>query len=161
VSTVVAIAYRDRDTAVRVMETLAGLQKRGEIRLEDAVIAERRGDGSIAVDQGINALKRGATHGLIWGGIIGTAFLVPIAGLALGAAAGAIEGAIRDYGLDDDFVEKTSAALKPGGAAVFLLVAKAKPEPVIAALRPFGGILIQSSLSPEAEAMLRVKLEDI
>jgi uncharacterized membrane protein len=161
VSTVVAIAYRDRSTAVDVMETLAKLQKRGEIRLEDAVIAERKADGSIDVDQGINALKRGTTHGLIWGGIIGTTFLVPIAGLALGAAAGAIEGAIRDYGLDDDFVEKTSAALAPGGAALFLLVAKAKPEPVIAAIRPYGGVLIESSLSPEAEAMLRVKLEDI
>jgi uncharacterized membrane protein len=45
--------------------------------------------------------------------------------------------------------------LQPGSAAVFLLVRKATADKVVPALAQYGGRIIQTSLSTEAEEHLR------
>lgn len=44
--------------------------------------------------------------------------------ILLGAASGAISGALSDYGVNDDFMKQLSETLKPGNADLFLLIKK-------------------------------------
>jgi uncharacterized membrane protein len=160
-SAIVVLAYRDRSTAMAAMDALVALQTEGALRLDDAVFVERDSDGRVRVEQstGHQFGKRTGT-GAVLGGVVGALFFVPVIGVAAGAAAG-IAAALRDHGLDDDFVKRTGEALAPGSAALFLLVAKADRARVIAAIKHFDALVIETSLPPDAEALLRVQLEDI
>jgi Protein of unknown function (DUF1269) len=54
--------------------------------------------------------------------LIGVLFLKPIIGVALGAASGALGGALTDYGINDSFMKELTSTLKPGNAAMFVLI---------------------------------------
>src|SRR4051795_13654989 len=87
-SNLVAIAYDDLDTAQQVVSNISRAQAAHEIELEDLVIIERRGDGKIKLHQPSMA-GAGAAGGALWGGLIGLIFLMPLFGMAIGAARGA------------------------------------------------------------------------
>jgi Protein of unknown function (DUF1269) len=56
-------------------------------------------------------------------------------------------------------VKDLSAQLQPNSSAIFILVRNVSPDKVIAALRPYGHTILQSSLSKEAEEDLRANLK--
>ena len=72
----------------RSCQTSAVAQAAHEIELDDLVIVERRGDGKIKLHQPSMA-GAGAAGGALWGGLIGLIFLMPLFGMAIGAATGA------------------------------------------------------------------------
>lgn len=157
VSTLVAIAYPNVDTAKQALTTLARLQKERLIELEDAVIA-RNDDGKIKLDQALNTTAAGALRGAFWGGLIGMLFLMPIASMAIGAASGAHSGKLSDYGVDDKFVKEVGAEVTPGTAALFVLIKKSTPDKVIAEMKQFGGAVLRTNLSDDAEQRLQAAL---
>ena len=62
-------------------------------------------------------------------------FLMPLAGTALGAAAGALSGALADVGINDTFMKEAAQTLQSGDAALFLLIRKVTADKVLAACR--------------------------
>ena len=158
-STLVAVSYPDADTAKKVRERLIELQRTNLITIADAAVAEHRQDGRIKLHQLISTTGRGAVWGGLWGGLIGMLFLSPLLGAAVGAAAGAAGGASADIGVDDHFMRDVGAKLQPGGAALFLLVTQSTPDKVIAEVAPYGGEILQTSLSASAEDELREAVE--
>ena len=158
-SNLVAVAFEDRATAEEVMGTLARLQKEHAIELEDAVIVTRDDKGKVKLHQSNKLAASGAVGGALWGGLIGLIFFVPLFGMALGAATGAATGALTDVGVDDKFMKELGEKLKPGGAAVFVLVHRSTPDKVLPEIAPFGGEVIHTSLDNEAEERLRHILE--
>ena len=154
-SNLIAVAYPDVETAEKVRALLADLQKQKLIQVEDAVVVERQEDGRVKLHQAVNATGAGAVGGALWGGLIGLIFFMPFLGAAIGGATGAAVGSAQDFGVDDDFMRRVGENLTPGAAALFALVQDAVPEKVIPQIAPFGGQLIQTSLSAEAEAHLR------
>ncbi|MER7573081.1 DUF1269 domain-containing protein [Streptomyces sp. NPDC126514] len=149
------IAYNDVATATQVRDKLFELSKQHLVELEDAVVVERHQDGKIKLHQAVNHTAVGAAGGALWGGVIGLLFLAPLLGAAVGAAAGAAGGAVTDTGINDDFMKNLSANLRPGAAALFVLVKKAADDKVIPQLTPYGGELVQTSLSKADEDHLR------
>ncbi|MFJ8044492.1 DUF1269 domain-containing protein [Kitasatospora sp. NPDC096147] len=158
-SNLFAIAYPDLATAQQVRAEAVGLQKQKLIDLEDAVVVERREDGKIKLHQAVSTTGAGAASGALWGGVIGLLFFMPFLGAAVGGATGAAVGASTDVGVDDNFMRQVGEHLQPGSAAVFLLVRKATADKVVPALARYGGQIIQTSLSAEAEAELRATVE--
>ncbi|MFE3452543.1 DUF1269 domain-containing protein [Nonomuraea sp. NPDC059194] len=152
-SNLIAIAYPDVATATRARDRLLELQREKLITLADAAVAEKKPDGKIKLHQLRSTAGGGAASGTLWGGLIGLLFLAPLLGMAVGAVAGA--GASTDIGVNDDFMRNLGQRLQPGGAALFLLVTQSTPDKVIAQIAPFGGEIMQTSLSQEAEADLR------
>ncbi|MFC1413821.1 DUF1269 domain-containing protein [Streptacidiphilus sp. N1-12] len=154
-SNLIAVAYPDVATAEKVRALLADLQKQKLIQLEDAVIVERKQDGKVKLHQAVSATGAGAAGGALWGGLIGLLFFMPFLGAAIGGATGAAVGAAQDFGVDDNFMRRIGENLTPGAAALFVLVQNAVQEKVIPQIAPFGGQLIQTSLSNEDETHLR------
>jgi uncharacterized membrane protein len=157
-SNLVAIAYPDRESAEQVRRTLVELQKEHVIELDDMVVVTRAENGKVKLHQSTSLAGAGAAGGALWGGLIGLLFLAPLVGMAVGAAAGGASGALTDVGVDDKFMKELGTNLDEGGAAVIVLVRRSTPDKVIPRIREYGGHVIQSSLSEEAEESLRTAL---
>ncbi|MFB6984677.1 DUF1269 domain-containing protein [Streptomyces sp. NPDC056304] len=160
-SNLFVIAYDDLATADRVRDKLLSMNREHLVELEDVVVVERREkDGKIKLHQAVNHVGNGAVGGALWGSVIGLLFLVPFLGAAVGAAAGAAGGSAVDTGVNDDFMKELSANLRPGAAAVFVLVRKSARDRVIPEIVKFGGQLVQTSLSKEDETHLREMVKE-
>jgi uncharacterized membrane protein len=157
-STLVAIAYPDRETAEKVRTELIAATKEHVVQLEDAVVVEHRADGKIKLHQAVSTTATGAAGGAVWGGLIGLIFLAPLVGMAIGAASGAVAGKVSDVGVDDNFLKQLAEKLEPGAAALIALGRSDAPEKLLERLRPYGGHVIQTSLDTEAEERVRVGL---
>ena len=156
-SDLVAIAYPDLATAQTVMGNLGEAQKAHLIQLDDAVIVERRPDGKVKLHQPSSA-GFGAAGGALWGGLIGLIFLVPLFGMAIGAASGAVAGHFTDTGVDDEFMKKIGTELTEGKAAVVLLVREITADKVLPEIK-IPGTVIQTSLNNEDETALQAALD--
>jgi uncharacterized membrane protein len=157
-STLVAIAYPDAETAERVRTELIQMTKEHLLQLDDAVVVEHRADGKIKLHQAISTTGTGAAGGALWGGLIGLLFLAPLFGMAIGAASGAAMGKMTDVGVNDDFMKELGAKTPPGGAALIMLGQAEAPERVLERVQPYGGEVIQTSLDTEEEERLRSAL---
>ena len=152
-SDLVAVAYPDLQTARHVVSNLGDAQKAHLVELDDAVIVEHRDDGKIKLHQPSLA-GVGAAGGALWGGLIGLIFLMPLFGMAIGAASGAAAGAMSDSGVDDKFMKELGTKLRPGGAAVIVLIRNVNAEKVLAEVK-IPGEVIQTSLGEDGEQALR------
>jgi uncharacterized membrane protein len=78
--------------------------------------------------------------------------------MAMGAAAGAMSGALTDVGINDNFMKQLAANMKPGSSTLFVLVRKVTPDKVLDEIKGTGGKVLQTSLSHEDEAKLQTAL---
>jgi uncharacterized membrane protein len=157
-STLVAVAYPDFDTAERVRQELIQATKEHLVTLEDAVVVECQADGKIKLHQAVNTTCAGAAGGALWGGLIGLLFLAPLVGMAVGAASGAVAGKMTDTGVNDKFMKDLGAKLQPGHAALIALGSTDARDKLIERVSPYGGDVIQTSLDSEDEERLRSQL---
>jgi len=154
-STLVAIAYPDRETADRVRLELIEATKEHLLRLEDAVVVECDPDGKIKLHQASSTAGVGALGGAAWGGLIGLLFLAPLFGMAIGAASGALAGKLTDTGVNDSFMRELGAKLQPGTAALIALGSTEARDKLVERISPYGGEILQTSLDEEDEERLR------
>ena len=157
-SNLIAIAYPDESTAREVGQTLMELQTEHSIELDDLVVAVREPDGKVKLRQSFKPAATGAAGGALWGGLIGLLFFMPLLGMAIGGATGAAAGAMSDVGVDDKFMKSLGDKLQPGGAALFVLVRSSTPDKVLPRVSQYGGDVIHTSLSEDAEETLQEAL---
>jgi uncharacterized membrane protein len=167
-SEIVAVSYPDLYRAGEVCAALQRLQQEFLIEMEDAAYVTREQDGKIKLHQTQPVIGMatgiGATRGTIWGALIGLLFMQPLlgmaAGAALGAATGALAGKVADFGIPDQFMKELAGKLQPGTSMLFVLFRKVTWEKVLPHISQYGGTLMHSSLSPEAEARLQSALTE-
>lgn len=147
----VVLGLDTRDDAERVVALTGDLARQNLLQLDDVAYAYQDDKGKVRVQQTLNTTSTGAAGGALWGTLIGLIFLNPLAGLAVGAATGAVAGKLTDVGINDGVIKQIGAELEKGKAAVFLLARSATVDRVIEALKPFGPTVIQTSLSRERE----------
>lgn len=82
-------------------------------------------------------------------------FLNPIFGVAVGAASGALGGALSDFGIDDSFMKELSATLQTDNAALFVLIKHMTADKVLKEIEDAGGIVLKTSLDETKEKALR------
>ena len=151
------LAFPNETAAQDMLGTVDQLQKQELIKLDDAATVVRRQDGKVKVKQANSLVGAGALGGAFWGMLIGLLFFAPWLGLAIGAVTGAIAGKFSDVGIDDNFIKEVSNTIEPGHSALFLLVAQATPDKVLAELQKFQPTptVLRTSLSEEDEARLK------
>jgi uncharacterized membrane protein len=157
-STLVVIEYDDQYKAEEVRLKLRKMQKEYLLDLEDAVVAVKDDKSKIKLHQSINLTGLGAVSGGFWGALIGLIFLNPLLGMAVGATAGAVSGALRDIGIDDKFMKELAEGLPAKSSALFVLVRKATPERVLEEIKGTGGKILRTSLTHEDEGKLQAAL---
>jgi uncharacterized membrane protein len=67
-------------------------------------------------------------------------------------------GKLEKSGIDKEFQEQVRDLLQPGTSALFLVVEKVTPDKAVEALSKYGGTVLKSSLSHEAEQELQQEL---
>ncbi|MBR5883108.1 MAG: DUF1269 domain-containing protein [Mailhella sp.] len=154
-STLVVVAYPNEYQAEEVRLRLLQMQKEYLVDLEDAAIAVRKENGKIKLRQLYNLTGASALTGGFWGLLVGLIFLNPLLGVAVGAGAGAVSGALADVGVNDKFMKDLAAQLKPGGSMLFILCRSISLDKALAELEGTGGTIIRTSLSHEDEDRLR------
>ena len=160
-ATLVVIDYDSEVKAEEVRLALLKMQKEYLIDLADAVVVVRDEKGKVKLRQLHNLTAAGAASGGFWGAFMGLLFLNPLFGFAIGAAAGAVSGALRDVGINDNFMKELGETLKPGTAALCILIRQMTPDKVVEELQKFGGTLIKTNLCNENEAKLREALASV
>jgi uncharacterized membrane protein len=158
-SDLIVIVYPTEAKAEEVRQTLLGLQKEYVIKLGDAVIATKTDAGKIKLNQLINTTATGAVSGSFWGLLVGVLFLNPLFGVAVGAASGALGGALTDVGISDAFMKDLSSSIQPGNAALFLLIQEMTADKVLKQVQGFGGVVLKTSLDETKEQVLRDALQ--
>jgi uncharacterized membrane protein len=156
-SDLIVIGYSDEQTASKVWQELVKLQKDYLVDLDDAAIIRRDQKGRLHVTTPAHhAVTWGTLSGLFWGAVIGLLFLFPIAPLAAAAGGlmGAAIGAAGEMGIKGDFKERVQAMVQPGTSAILVILRKATPDKFLEALKPYGGTVLQTSLTHDAEQQL-------
>ncbi len=156
-SDLIVIGFPDEFKADEVLLDLRKLEREYLIDLEDAAIVVRKKDGKVKIKQTQELVTAGALSGGFWGLLIGLMFFEPILGI-LGAAVGALSGALTDIGIDDNFIQELGNTIEPGTSAIFVLVRKSTPDKVLDDLSKFEGKVLRTSLSHEDEAQLQAVL---
>ncbi len=153
----VVVAFDHFDDARSALKSLRGLEKQGRIRFEDTALVERDPDGTAHVKNEVSGTtETAAVIGALIGGLV--TFFFPPVGAAIGAGLGAVVGASLDTGVSPSFVDEVKTTLRPGRSALFLVVKEQDADAVLAALRPYRGDVIQTTLPGEAEDALREAL---
>jgi len=151
----IAIAYPDETTALAAEQTAQELADDLIIQPDAIAAIVRHKDGRFQVTTNHHDVGTGATWGMFWGLLFGMLFFVPFFGMAIGAGFGALFGKLEKSGIDKEFQQQVRDKLAPGTSALFLVVEKVTPDKAAAALQQYGGTVIKSSLSEEAEKELQ------
>lgn len=155
----IVVAFDHFDDAKNALASLRSLERDGRISFEDTAIIQRDPDGATHVKNEVSGTTETATVlGAAIGGIV--TFVFPLVGAAIGAAVGAAIGAALDRGVSADFIDDVKKTLRPGRSALFILVRQSDLDASIAALRPFRGDVIQTTLPTETEDALRAAIKD-
>ena len=160
-SNLVVVVFKDMTTAFEMRAALAKMQREYLIEMEDAVVVTKDLNGKAQLHQAVNLTTVGAAGGGFWGLLIGTIFLNPLLGMAIGAGAGALSGKLSDVGVSDQMMKDMAAAFTPESSALFVLVRKATQDKVLEGLKAFAGKgkVYKTSLGADNEAALRKVLE--
>lgn len=157
-STLVAIGYADETTATQAADEAERLAKDLIIQPDAIAVIRRDAGGRYHVTTSHHEVGGGATWGMFWGFLFGLLFFVPVLGMAVGAGMGALMGKVIKTGIDKEFQDQVRDMVAPGTSALFLVVEHATPDKAIEALGRFGGTVLKSSLSKEAEEELQREL---
>ena len=165
-SDLIVVTYPDEYKAGEVVAVMQRLQREYLLEMEDAAFVTRDESGKLKLHQTVPLTQLGAASGAVTGtclgALIGLLFLNPllgaVAGAAVGGAGGALGGSVADYGISDEFMRSLGSDFKPGTSAVFVLIRNATVDKVLAEVAKYGGHVLRSSLSREAEARLQAAL---
>jgi uncharacterized membrane protein len=140
--------------AEEVFDLAGDLAKQELLQLQDAAYAYRDDKGKVRIHQAVSLTGAGAASGALWGTLIGMLFLMPVAGLAIGAGTGALTGKLADVGINDDTIKQIGGQLEQGKAAVFLLARSATVDRAIDAIKPYNPTVIQTNLTKDRDEEL-------
>jgi len=159
-SHLIVLTFEDTEQAGQAFDALKKAQSGGHLKIDDAAVIVKQDSGKVEIK---NQLDTGIKWGAVGGGMLGlllAGVFFPLAGLAIGAIGGALVGKSLDMGVDQKFVKDVTETLKPGSSALFVIGSSHEPTVVIGALKPFQGIVYQSTLSTEAFEAVRDALKN-
>jgi uncharacterized membrane protein len=157
-SDLIAIGYDDETTADAAAQEARRLAKDLIIEADAIAVIRRDAEGKYHVTTSHHPVGEGATWGMFWGFLFGLLFFIPVFGLAVGAGMGALMGKVTKTGIDKEFQDQVRDMVAPGTSALFLVVEKVTPDKAVEALSRFGGKVLKSSLSKDAERELQAEL---
>ena len=118
--------------------------------VRDVAVAVRREDHTVRLQQALDLTGAGTLGGEVWGALMGLLFLSPWLGAAAAGMARRLSRLFAATGIDDDFIRKLDASIRPGQSALFLLVDDREAGRAPALLAGFDGAVLHTT-RPAAE----------
>ncbi|MFE5833113.1 DUF1269 domain-containing protein [Streptomyces sp. NPDC056488] len=158
-SELIVIGYEDHAVAREAFKAVQQLRADHVVELNGLAVVRVDPDGETHVDTPAKTeeIALSATAGALWGLVFGMIVLTPGIGV-VGAALGGLIGKLNQMGVDRGFRQKVSDLLAPGSAAVVIMASKITEDRFAAAMEPFGGTVLKTSLSEESERELSEQL---
>lgn len=166
VETLVGISFPDLYRAQEFLTAATRLNANKRLVMKDAVIVVKNENGNTVVRETIDPQPaRSALSGAVWTGLLGLLLGGPVgwlAGIAVGAGAGAATAKVLDYGIPDEWVTWFRDAVSPGTATVALLVQDLDRNALIAEAERFTGAhLVYANLDDVTLDRIRTALGDV
>jgi len=146
------LAFDGIDTAENVKEKLVDLDRQYLLKLDQVVEVEREENGKVKIKEEPRLTGIAALGGAFWGLLIGVIFLIPVAGVVVGAASGAIVGHFAKYGISKEYMKDIEASIQPGQSGLFILADSVKMDRVVPMLQAFHPRILRTNLTTEQEA---------
>lgn len=137
--------------------------------LQDDLIVELAGLALVTVDEDgkthvhtpgdATNVGLGLAGGALFGTVIGLLFLVPFVGLITGGILGGLVAGLDRTSINSEFRKRVQEAVSAGKSAVVIYATKITEDKFTAALAPFGGEVVKTSLSEEDEKAFTESLE--
>ncbi|MEV6495456.1 DUF1269 domain-containing protein [Actinoplanes sp. NPDC051633] len=157
-SDLIIIGYDDHDTAKKAFERVIELHNDHVVDCTGLAVVTVDDDGKSHVDTPGKLVSGSAASGALWGGLFGLLVLAPAAGAVIGGAMGAVIGRLSKSGINESFRQRVHGMLAPGKAAVVVMSSRRTEDKFAESMRPFGGEVLQTSLSHEQEKELAEEL---
>lgn len=162
----IGLSFDDQFRAQEFLTAMSRLASKGSMRLRDAVIVNKDATGDVKVRETIDPQPaRTAASGAIWSGLLGLIIGGPVgwlAGLGIGAGAGAITAKVIDLGIPDEWVDWFREAVRRGTTTVVILAEDLDVRALEAEVRRFAGAeLVHSTLPASTIEQLRDALGDL
>ena len=163
--TLVGISFPDIFRAQEFLTAATRLASMGKFKLADAVTVVKDANGKTTVRETVDPQPLpSAMSGAVWAGLFGLLLGGPVgwvAGVAIGAGAGAVSAKVIDVGIPDEWVAWFRDAVQPGTATVALLVTELNRSALTEEAKRFaGGHLVYTNLDPDTMRRLREALDD-
>jgi uncharacterized membrane protein len=161
----IGLSFADHFRASEFLTAMTRLSSQGGLHLRDAVVVSKDDAGDVKVRETVDPQPgRSALSGAVWTGLLGLLVGGPvgwIAGLGLGAGAGAITAKVVDLGVPDEWVDWFRQAVRAGTTTVVVLAENVDVGALEREVRRFAGAeLVHSTLPASAIAQLRDALGD-
>lgn len=153
------VSFRTQLRAREFLLALQGLAHSGDLALRDAVIVVKDLSGSVHVTETIDPQPgRAAVSGAMWTSLLGLLLGGPVgwlAGLGLGAGAGALTAKLVDLGIPDEWVDWFKETVQPGTTTAVVLAADIHLGALSKEVQRFvGATLVHTTLSSAAASLL-------
>lgn len=150
----VGVAFQKPLMAQEYLLAMSRLRSDGSLKLLDAVIVAKTEDGAVKVTETIDPTPgRSALNGAMWTGLLGLVVGGPvgwIAGIGIGASAGAVTAKVIDLGIPDEWVDWFKQAVSPGTSAVIILAEDVDISALQREAERFPGAELIESTLPES-----------
>lgn len=161
----IGLSFGDAFRAQEFLTAMSRLASQGSMRLRDAVVVSKDDNGDVKVRETIDPQPgRTAASGAIWSGLLGLIIGGPvgwIAGLGIGAGAGAITAKVVDLGIPDEWVAWFREAVHAGTTTVVILAEDLDVGALEAEVRRFAGAeLVHATLPAATIDQLRSALDE-
>ncbi len=163
------VIFDNQDKAYEGSRALYQLDQEGSISIYAEAVISKKADGKLIVKQADGEFPIGVLGGTSLGSLLG--LLGGPIGIGIGAATGAFAGAMADLhvsGVDGEFLDDVSKALKPGKSAVVADVSEEWVTPVDTRMEALGGTVHRTARSTveherieRQEATMRAELASL
>ena len=160
----IGISFADNFRAQEFLSAVTRLASLGSLQLRDAVIVSKDVDGNVRVRETVDPQTgRTALSSAVWTGLLGLLVGGPVgwlAGMGIGAGAGAITAKVIDLGVPDEWVDWFRQAVREGTTTVVVLAEELDLGAFEAEVRRFAGAeLVHSTLPATSIAQIRAALD--
>jgi uncharacterized membrane protein len=154
-ATLTAFKFSTAEGAETALEILLALEQQQLISFVDAALVTwPKGKNRPSTRQVGPTKVAGMLDGTFWGMLFGVIFFVPVLG-NFRSGTGAINGALNDIGIDDDFIYHVRSKVTEGASALFIMSSDAFIDQVVEASKGIKPELIATNVPKNQETRLR------
>jgi uncharacterized membrane protein len=149
----IVISFDSESQAEAAYNRVLELQDDLVVELAGLALVKVDGEGKTHVETPGSAGKvgLGVAGGAFFGALLGILFFIPFVGLIAGGAMGALFAGLDRTGINAEFRDRVKGSVRAGKSAIVVYATKLTEDKFAAALEPYKGTVVQTSLSEQDE----------